>query len=354
MSSLSKRDKDIILDFYFRCGSDEHIQEAVEMIAGNPEASEVYASLESALKDLDIIKYEPCPDNLAAITIARLKQAAASQRKLENLLEAEQTKEETNSTITTTHRGFWRNIAEVATIAAMLFITASVFFPVSSKMRAAGRQRQCASNLQRIGASIAGYANDHNGNLPSVAMAAGAPWWKIGDQGQANESNTRHPWQLVKQGYIDGRAFFCPGRKGAKIVQYTPQQLSQLNDFPDRKHISYSFIHLSARSAQRQRAGKVTVLMADLNPVFEKLFTEKKANMHSQNNFTRIMINQQLRQMMSSNHRSKGQNVLLTAGSAEFKKNRLVFDDDIYTIKGTNSYQGCEATSDENDFFLAP
>lgn len=70
MGSLSKEDKDIILDFYFRCGDEETINRGRDLVASNPEAAILYARLEETLTQLDSIKYEPCPDNLVELTVA--------------------------------------------------------------------------------------------------------------------------------------------------------------------------------------------------------------------------------------------------------------------------------------------
>ena len=80
MTNLTSTQKDIILNFYFRCGSSAEIDRARDLIAANPAAAELYARLGQTLTQLDAVKYGPCPDNLADLTIARLKAAAAVDR----------------------------------------------------------------------------------------------------------------------------------------------------------------------------------------------------------------------------------------------------------------------------------
>ena len=93
MSSLSREEKELVLDFYFRCGDEEDINRTRDLIAENSEAAKLYADLQDTLTQLDSIKYEPCPDNLADLTVARLKLAAsAGATKLQDLLEKEQKK----------------------------------------------------------------------------------------------------------------------------------------------------------------------------------------------------------------------------------------------------------------------
>ena len=82
MTNLTSEQKDIILSFYFRCGTAEEIDRARDLIASDRRAADLYAELERSLGLLDSVKYEPCPDNLAEITIAKLKLAASAEKAL--------------------------------------------------------------------------------------------------------------------------------------------------------------------------------------------------------------------------------------------------------------------------------
>ena len=67
MSSLSREDKDVILDFYFRCADEESINRGRDLVAANSEAAVLYARLKETLTQLDSIKYGPCPENLVEL-----------------------------------------------------------------------------------------------------------------------------------------------------------------------------------------------------------------------------------------------------------------------------------------------
>lgn len=352
MSNLSKEEKEVILDFYFRCGEEERINRGRDLIAGNPEAAQLYANLEDSLRRLDSVKYEPCPENLAELTVAKLKLAASSeQARLESLLAAEQRKTaHMESPVATTSRSFWRNVVEVAAVAAVVLVIAGVSLPSLSRMR---ETMVCKANLMRMGQAIARYANDNDDALPSVAMTAGSPWWKVGDQGTENQSNTRHVWLLVKKGYLDGKDGICPGRKNAKAVTYTRAQLTGLNDFPSREHINYSFTFISGKRGQSQK-GRRNILLGDLNPVFEQVFDKEGKCVYVPDKRTKVLLSKQLLNIMSANHAGRGQNILFGDGSSNFEKTRNVFGDDIYTIRGVQYYSGCEVPCDEDDIFLAP
>ena len=252
------------------------------------------------------------------------------------------------TTAATTKRSFWRNALEVAAVAAMILVLTGVSFPSLSRMR---QISVCKPRLRNIGEAIARYANDHDGDFPAVAMIAGSPWWNVGDQGAKNQSNTRHVWLLVKKGYLDGKDFTCPGRKDAKPVNFTPAQLANYNDFPSRRHINYSFRFMCDKTQKQQRAGRY-VLSADLNPVFEKAFN--KGIRVSSDERTKILIDKQLLKIMSVNHAGRGQNVLFSDCSCDFKKTRIVSGDDIYTVRDAKSYSGCEVPCGKDDTFLTP
>jgi hypothetical protein len=249
----------------------------------------------------------------------------------------------------TTKRSFWRNVAEVAAIAAVFLVVTGVSLPSLSRMRA---RAACQANLMRMGQAIERYANDNNGAFPAVPMKAGSTWWKVGHQGAENQSNTRHMWLLVKKGYLDGRDCTCPGMKTATAGTYTQAELAKYQDFPSRRHISYSFKFTSDKCGKYQK-GQRGVLLADLNPVFEKIFDRDKS-VCIPDERTKVWLSKQLKNIMSANHAGRGQNILFGDGSSKFMKTRIVFGDDIYTVRDADSYSGCEVPSCEEDIFLAP
>jgi len=126
----------------------------------------------------------------------------------------------------------------------------------------------------------------------------------------------------------------------------TPSQLSKFKDFPSRRYVTYSF-QISCRQRRNVKLLCRNVIMADWNPLFEKLpddFSER----------FNVRLNKQLLTLNSNNHSRRGQNVLFGDGRVEFLKTRFIGTDDIFTLHDTDIYQGCEAPSCETDFFLAP
>jgi len=364
MKSLSKEDKDAILNFYFRCGDEKEIEYAMNLIASDSRAAELYAKLEETLTALDYIKYEPCPDNLANLTITRLKLAAAAAKPEPEAVSdytiykdsAETARGMPAVSDRAAIRGpfplFLKNFPDIIAVAAVLIIAASVAFPVFSKARQLGWQKACSANLGAIGSAMFQYANDNNGYLPLTAIANGNPWWKIGYQGPKLQSNTRYVWLLVKGGYIDGRKFICPGNKSANLIDYTPVQLKSYNDFPSRNQVSYSFLLACGTSEPRRCSSKPMVLAADMNPLFENVYTNPPDL--EQDEFGCIQLNEKLRMIMSSNHSRLGQNILISGGCADFQRRRIVLNDDIFTVKNKDIYTGKETPCSPDDIFLVP
>lgn len=362
MNSLSKDEKDLVLDFYFRCASSDKIDQARDLIASDERAAMLYSQLEKSLKTLDHAKYEPCPDNLVELTVARLKLAASANKaaekittsstKLQDLLAAEQAKARAETpdagVFRRDNKTFWQNLSNVGAVAAAAIIVVALSFQMSNAMKQQARKTACAGNLRNVAGGIALYGNENEGALPAVTTSAGSPWWKVGDQREKNESNTRNLWLLVQDGYAEGKDFVCVGQEDGRAAVITETQKEKLHDFPSRDSINYSFMLMNQENASRQWKGK-TVLMADRNPVFERFW-----QMRYKDEFETISLSQRLREAMSTSHGMKGQTILFYDGSVDFMNKRVIGGDDIYTLQGHDRYNGSETPDDANDAFLVP
>ena len=345
MSSLSKDDKDVILDFYFRCADEERINRGRDLVAGNPEAAVLYARLEETLTQLDSIKYGPCPENLVELTVARLKLAASSgETQLHKLLTLEQQKD-----LTTQQRrvgepipvpwSFRENLIKMVALAAGIMIVVGIVFPTLSGMRQNARRITCKNRQGIVGAAYIRYAGDNDGQIPYVATPAGARWSR-GDKG----SNTRHPFLLLKQEHVKPQNFVCPGNLIAIAMDIPIDQLNLHNDFPSTNNFSFS-TRIMCDKSNKQLNGRRFILMSDRNPVFESSSSPASSVVDEE-------LIKQLRNRLSSNHDGKGQNILRSNGSVEYIKVRFIQGDDIFTIKGINRYERREIPCDEEDTFL--
>lgn len=341
MTSLSTEQKHLLFDYCIGLTSQERTAEAEMLISSNQEAAEIHSKLKSALAPLESIEPEPCPDSLAEATIGRLTDLVRSgQLQLEQLLATEQ-----GRTVAIRPR-FWLNFGKVAAAAAVILIGVGILFPPLQFARA---KQQCQMQFSRIFDGIYQYSSDHDGKMPEVARAEGAPWWKVAYPGEENHSNTRCVWLLVKGGYVKRVNFVCPGRRLASALQFAKLDVEEYNDFPARDHITYSF------QIRCRKAGNNVIcrtIMADLNPLSERLPKDYPESL-------KLRIDEELLNLNSINHNRRGQNVLFGDGSAKFIKVRRIgiTEDDIYMLQEMSSgceVKGCETPSCEEDAFLAP
>jgi len=343
MSPLNNEQKQLLFDYSLGLTSQQETAEAELLITSNKEAAKIHSGIKSTLTPLDSLEPESCPDELVESAILRVSNLADSSRQqLRKLLATEQNKN------VPTMIGLWRNWSEMAAVAAAILLIVGVLVPTLGIARQKYQQKQCQMRLGNIFKGLSSYISDHDGQTPTVATTMGAPWWKVGDQGKENHSNTRHIYLLVKGGYVELSNFVCPGYKGEKAVKLKNSQINRLKDFPSRRYVTYSF----QIRCSRAESGKLLcrkVLMADWNPLFERLLDDFSGHLP-------LRLSRELLTLNSKNHNRRGQNVLFGDGSVEFLKTRFIgiSEDDIFTLQDTDIYQGCEVPSCETDFFLAP
>lgn len=342
MSPLNNQQKQLLFDYCIGLTSEQQTADAEDLIASNDEAAEIHSKLKAALALLDTVQPEPCPDDLAERTILRLNNVArTSQLRLQQLLAGEQARS------VAIKSPFWRNIGKMATAAAVFLIALAAFQSSSNFARQRYRQYQCRSQLGGIYRGLSNYMADYDGKLPAVATTAGAPWWKVGRQGPENYSNTRRLWLTVKGGYVDIALFACPGRPKITI-RLTPSQIQQLNDFPYREQISYSFRISCPKPAQRV-SSSLKALMSDMNTLFETLPRDYSTQL-------KITLDKKLSTLNSINHDRHGQSIMFDDGRVDFCKNRCLgaTEDDPFTLQNTDTYNGTEIPDCETDSLLAP
>jgi hypothetical protein len=345
VKSLRRNEREIIFDYFLGFATESQINEVQQLLKEHKGAAEFYQKLQSSLEPLDHYSVETCPSHLAEATISRLNAAAqTSQLRLEHLLQNEQKRR----TPVTANKSFWSNFVEVAAIAAMIFIVAGISFPTLQAARQNYWKTKCNAQLASIATGISQYAAANDQSLPAVAASAGSPWWKVGYQGNENQSNTRKLWLLVQRNYVEPEAFVCPARIQGKAVKLDRTQVPKLSDFPNRKYVTYSFRIFANNDGCKLVRGN-TVLISDVNPVFENLPSDFLKELNIQLNNDQMKAN-------SINHRGKGQNVLFSDGHISFVQSRSVdtTNDDIFTVQNETTYHGNETPASNADAFLAP
>jgi len=345
MRSLSNQQKQLLFDYCIGLTSKDETAKAEALISCDEETAKFYLKLKSAFAPLESMKPEPCPDALVEATIWRVNNAArSSQLYLQQLLADEQTQE------VHAKSRFRLNLGKIAAMAAVILIVAVAagWFVLLQSVRQKSWQQYCQLQSSRVFEGFSQYSSDHDGELPAVAAAAGTPWWKVGYQGGENHSNTRPMWLLAKLNYSKPADFVCPGASGDKAPQLGTLQVQNYNDFPSREYVTYSF-RISCHTAESGTLICRKVLMADLSPLFENLPDDYSKPL-------KLHLNKDLLTLNSINHKRRGQNVLFGDGRVEFAKTRhtSLLEDDIFTLRDTDIYQGCEVPSCTTDFFLAP
>jgi hypothetical protein len=345
MIPLNRDQKDLIFGYCLGLTSQEQAAEAEALISSNKQAAVIHSKLKATLEPLNSLEPESCPDSLVERTVLRLNSLAnSSQDRLQELLAGEQKRE------FTTNNWFRLDFARKLATAAVLLIVGSLlitsFRAMSGYARYHSLRQQCQMQQSSIFQGLHNYISDHDGQPPAVATSAGDPWWKVGDQGNENHSNTRRVYLLVKEGYVKPADFVCRACKCGENIELTPSQLSKFKDFPSRRYVTYSF-QINCRQARNGKLLCRNVIMADWNPLFEKLPDDFSTQFS-------LRLNKQLLTLNSINHNRHGQNVLFGDGRVEFLKTRFIGTDDIFTLQDTDVYRGCEAPSCETDFFLAP
>jgi prepilin-type processing-associated H-X9-DG protein len=342
MNPLNNEQKELLFDYCMGLTSQQETDEAETLISSYQEAAEIHRNLKNAIEPLSSIPAEPCPDELVDRTLGRVGSLKDSGKQLRELLASEQVKQ------APIRIGVWRNWFETAAVAAAVLFVAGVLIPTLSVARHRYTVQNCKTQLGSIFQGLKNYIADHDGQSPAVATAAGAPWWKLGNQGRENHSNDRHIYLLPKYGYVDIENFVCPACKSEVPAELTDSQIKTLKDFPGREYITYSF-QIRCRKTSNGRLLCRKVVMADMNPLFETLPDDFDREF-------RVQLDRTLLTLNSKNHDRRGQNVLFGDGHVEYLKSRFIklSEDDMYTLRNTDVYRGYEVPSCETDFFLAP
>jgi len=350
MSTLTNEQMQLIFDYCVGLTSDEETARIEKLIQSDKKAAEVHDRIEAAFLPLTAVKPEPCPDALVESTMERVNAHARSSRlELRRLLEAEQKKSSSAG------RYFFPNFGRALTAAAVILVAVGIWFAPLDLARQKYWQQRCQMQMSRIFQGLRNYVSDHDGRFPSVAAAAGSPWWKVGYQGPQNHSNTRNLWLMAREGYSNPADFVCPGTsKNRQIARKVRRELTdpkQYNDFPTRGHITYSFRVICSKFSPANMKG-TRILIADLNPLFENLPDDFSGTL-------RLRLNDRLLNLNSMNHKRRGQNALFYDGSVTFLKTRNtdISQDDIFTVQEMqpgSEVRGCEWPSCETDDFLAP
>jgi hypothetical protein len=359
MGSLSHTQKQLLFDHCMGLASEQQDAEAELLIASDPEAASFYyEQLKAMLSPLELLECQPCPDSLAERTIRMLTERSHAHPNLKPKVEEKKDNPRVASeTVMLPDAGpapiklsAWRSPVQIAAVAAILLFLMSVAVPGLGMVREKVRQAQCKSGLDQVFKGLTNYMSDYS-KAPTVMMASGDPWWKVGYQGIENHSNTRALYLLAKGGYVEPKNFLCSARKNDCKPDLQALDSKGLYDFPGREYIHYSY-RMGCDKLRHEMKGQAAI-MADKNPLAESLPLDYAASVL-------IPLNDKILKQNSVNHRGHGQNVLFDDGSVAFNRTRLVgtgIQDDIFmpqNISFGGVIQGCEVPTCATDVFLVP
>lgn len=266
------------------------------------------------------------PADLAARTLARIDTYELSARRLQAEQDAP--------------RPIPFRWSELAALAAIVLIAASVIWPVLEHTRSGAREAVCRSNLGDAGVAINQYALDHRGMLPRGQVLPGTPWFQVGQQFSDDHvvSNSANLFLLARNQYIDPARLACPGNPHA------PQSLdaARLKDWPSFDAVSYSYQNQFAAQPLVVRDHPGMVVLTDKNPQFEVVQGK--------------LIDRQLPDQTNSQaHGGAGQNILLLNGGVYwYDKPVLPNGDVIYRAQGVKQHTGSETPASADDVFTVP
>lgn len=190
-------------------------------------------------------------------------------------------------------------LADLISVAAVLLIAAAVVWPVVNNIRDKSRQYACLGNMGSSARAFGSYALSNRDSLPVVnASLGGGTWWNVGDH--KSRSNSANLFQLTKSGYARLADLACPGNPSAPTGEVRPDA----TDWRNLDEVSYSYRIMFGEQQPRWQptADNRVVIMSDRSPVVLKSIRGEPVSPLAD----------------SMNHRSQGQHILFSDGSAKF------------------------------------
>ncbi len=339
MYRINSEQQELIFDYCMGLACPSDSVQAEALIAENPHAAELHATIDAAIAPLGYLPLECCPDDLANRTLRLLSAQINGPDRLAG-----------PRVIKLGFLSHFSNAAGVIMTAASILLIVGVLARSFTVVRQHYAQQSCADGMSRIHQAVSMYSADYDGFLPAVARAEGAAWYPIGQRGPQSCSNTRNPFLLLKYGYSEQPSdFLCGGRTGHNAPPLTMAQVAQRDDFPSRDQITYSYRLMPSTRVKMTALGDGP-LMADMNPHFERSAIEANAPYAWQPDDVALHLN-------SPNHGGQGQNVLGADGHVQFSRTRLIgsSEDDIYTMDNGSMGDGCKTLPSRlDDVMLAP
>lgn len=193
-------------------------------------------------------------------------------------------------------RGGWRvSWPDLAALAAVAAVGASVLLPAMATVRSGGVQAACFGRLGETSRALGAYASDHQGAIP-VAASFGGSWIDVGaDPARSNSANL---YVLVRSHRVDLESLACPGNAHAAVGTPAPEAA----DWGDIRQVSYSYRVVWGAGSPEWARGPGDVVLADRSPVV--LAAVQGTSVYPEAN--------------SPNHAAVGQHLVRTDGAVQW------------------------------------
>ena len=295
------------------CPQDERLLDALVECGFDPDALEALSledkrRVKALLRLFELIDDYPvqdADDALVDATLARIDQyerRASAQTLATDQVDAKDT---------AGRRRIY--LPDFVSIAAVILIGASIFWPVMTNLHRRNIDTGCANNLRLMGYAFGRYGNDFGGAMPVASLFTS---WN------ALARNVINLGPLVEGAYCERGDLNCPGHEDANFV----------GD-------SYSYQWHIPQSHLTWGGGEVTMMiLADRNRLIDAIYKSEGRIPPLSN---------------SLNHGGRGQNALSTDGSWVWLDQPTVGGDNIWLPQGASSLREGIQQTDVNDVFLA-
>ena len=145
MSSLRRDQRELLFDYCLGLCSPSGAVEAGELIAHSDLAADLHAQVQAALASLSYMLVEPCPDDLADVTVRRLCELAKQRAYPER---------PTSRIIRVNARERVRNTAAILAVAASILVFAGTLIPSFSSMRPHDPRQVPAAQLEKTSVNM--------------------------------------------------------------------------------------------------------------------------------------------------------------------------------------------------------
>lgn len=237
-------------------------------------------------------------------------------------------------------------LADMVSLAAMLLIGFSVVWPVFTSLRYQSQLGSCLSNFNQVGTAMGLYSSTFRDQLPmATASLGGGAWWDVNPRKPS--SNSANLFELKRTDFTDLSALACPGNEHAPTAAWD----EDAHDWRSLDEISYSYQIMFGKVRPLWHAPARMVILADRSPVVLRAVRGEMINPGAN----------------SPNHRSKGQHLLFTDGSAVWSKSPRTEDgNNIWLPQGIETVieqvrngqridlRGTETPDSEMDVFVGP